>query len=122
MAASRGGVVHIPWYATAMRGDKLQGALEEIAPAALRFGASHYELFRMRDDRYKFLQTATFADPLEFERYWYGERFCAWRALNSGYYQVPLIYGWADQLCAGSATVAGSQELVSGAAGPVAPE
>ena len=33
MAASRGGVVHIPWYATGMRGDKLQSALEEIAPS-----------------------------------------------------------------------------------------
>ena len=30
------GVVHIPWYATVFRGDKLEAALAEIAPLALK--------------------------------------------------------------------------------------
>ena len=34
------GVVHIPWYATGFRGDKLEAALAEIAPIALRYGAT----------------------------------------------------------------------------------
>ncbi len=65
-------VVHIPWYATVFRGDKLEAALELIAPLALRYGASDYRVYRSRDDRYKFLQMATFEDKLDFERYWYG--------------------------------------------------
>ena len=50
------GVVHIPWYATLFRGDKFEEALEEIAPLALRYGATDYAVYRSRDDRYKFLQ------------------------------------------------------------------
>jgi hypothetical protein len=56
------GAVHIPWYATGFRGDKLEAALAGIAPLALRYGAKSYSVFRYRDDRYKFLQTATFDD------------------------------------------------------------
>ena len=67
------GVVHIPWYATVFRGDKLEAALELIAPLALRYGATDYRVYRSRDDRYKFMQMATFEDKLDFERYWYGD-------------------------------------------------
>ena len=35
------GVVHIPWYATGFRADKLQAKLEEIAAVAPRYGATH---------------------------------------------------------------------------------
>jgi hypothetical protein len=111
-------MVHIPWYATGFRGDELEAALAEIAPVALRFGASHYDVFRMRDDKYRFLQTATFEDPLDFDRYWYGERFAAWRAVNSSHYQVPVLYGWADRLCEGSAAV----EAVTGGGAAAAAE
>jgi hypothetical protein len=95
------GVVHIPWYATVFRGDKLQQALEIIAPMALRYGATEYEIFRSRDDRYKFLHTVTFEDKLDWERYWYGEDFSAWRADYSSYYQVPVIYVWNDLVLRG---------------------
>jgi hypothetical protein len=61
-----GGSVHIPWYATGFRGDKLEAALAEIAPVALRYGAMSYNVFRYRDDRYKFIQTATFNDKLDW--------------------------------------------------------
>lgn len=113
MAGGAGGIVHIPWYATALRSDKLEEALDEIAPVALRFGASHYEVYRYRDDRYKFLQTAAFADPMDFDRYWYGEEFATWRMVNSGFFQVPVLYGWADRTADGAAVV----EAVTPAAG-----
>ena len=73
------GVVHIPWYATLFRGDRFQEALEQIAPLALRYGASEYSIYRSRDDQYKFLQMATFEDHADFDRYWYGEEFSLWR-------------------------------------------
>jgi len=95
------GVVHIPWYATVFRGDKFEAAMDEIAPLALRYGASDYAVFRSRDDRYRFLQTATFEDKLDFERYWYGEDFAQWRADRTGWYQVPVVYGWWDLTASG---------------------
>jgi hypothetical protein len=95
------GVVHIPWYATVFRGDKLEAALMEIAPAAMRFGATHYQVYRGRDDMYKFLQTATFEDKGDFELYWYGPEFNDWRAIYSSYYQVPVLYTWADLVIEG---------------------
>lgn len=90
------GSVHIPWYATGFRADSLEDALEGIAPIALRYGATAYAVYRYRDDRYKFLQTATFRSKVDWERYWNGEDFIRWRAVNSGRYQVPVLYQWTD--------------------------
>ena len=107
------GSVHIPWYATLFRADSLDLALREIAPVALRYGATEYTAYRYNDDRYKFLQTARFESKEDFERYWYGQEFVEWRADYSSWYQVPVLYGWADVISAGE--VGG--ELVS-SAGP----
>ena len=96
-----GGVVHIPWYATLFRGDKFAVALQEIAPVALRYGATEYSAYRSRDDTYKFLQLAWFEEKTDFERYWYGEEFSEWRTDYSSWYQVPVVYVWNDQIAAG---------------------
>ena len=56
------GVVHIPWYATLFRGDRFEAALQQIAPLALRYGATRVLVYRSRDDHYRFLQMATFED------------------------------------------------------------
>jgi hypothetical protein len=96
------GVVHIPWYSTLWRSDKFEIALGEIAPIALRYRATDYAVYRSRDDRYKFLHTATFEDKGDFERYWYGEEFASWRADYSGWFQVPVVYVWHDLVFAGS--------------------
>jgi hypothetical protein len=95
------GSVHVPWYATGLRADMLAEALAEIAPIALRYGATSYHVYRFRDDRYKFLQVATFGSKHEWEQYWYGPEFTRWRAVNSSYYQVPVVYGWADNVAEG---------------------
>jgi hypothetical protein len=91
-----GNVVHIPWYVTFFRGDRFEEALMQIAPLALRFGASEYSIYRSRDDQYRFLQMATFEDKADFERYWYGEEFSLWRGDYSSWYQVPVLYIWQD--------------------------
>jgi hypothetical protein len=96
------GCVHIPWYATGLRGDKLAAALAEIAPVSLRYGAMSYNVFRYRDDRYKFIQTATFNDKLDWERYWGGPEFERFRVSSQGWYQVPVVYAWTDVVAAGS--------------------
>ena len=96
------GIVSIPWYATVFRGDKFELAMHEIAPVALRFGATEYSVYRSRDDAYKFLQMATFEDKGGFERYWYGEEFSDWRRDFSSWYQVPIVYSWNDLVFQGS--------------------
>jgi quinol monooxygenase YgiN len=95
------GVVHIPWYATVFRGDRFELAIQEIAAAAMRYGATEYAVYRARDDPYKFLQLATFEDKDAFERYWYGEDFSLWRADHSSWYQVPVLYNWQDLVVRG---------------------
>src|SRR5690242_4553211 len=90
------GIVHVPWYATVFRGDKLEAVLAELAPVALRYGASSYALHRNRDDAYKFLQTATFETKLQWEQYWFGPEFTHARIAAQSYYQVPLLYSWND--------------------------
>jgi hypothetical protein len=109
------GTVHIPWYATAFRDEKLAAALEEIAPIALRYRATDFAVHRSRDDLYKFLQVVTFQDKLDFERYWYGPEFSEWRADTASWYQVPVLYVWNDIIVQGSL---GNGELTSAAAPP----
>ncbi len=83
-------IVHVPWYATGFRHDQLEAALLEIAPLALRYGASEWAVHRGVDDRYKFLQIANFAEKTDWETYWYGEDFARWRAEHSSWYQIPI--------------------------------
>jgi hypothetical protein len=96
------GIVHIPWYATVFRGDKLAVALKEIAPVALRYGATDFAVHRSRDDQYRFLQMARFESKVDFERYWYGEEFIGFRADYSSWFQVPVLYVWNDIVLQGS--------------------
>ena len=97
-----GGVVMVPWYATGFRADGLEARLAEIAPVAMRYGASDYAVYRSRDDRYKFLQTASFGSKVDWERYWYGEEFNRFRAETQSWYQVPVLYVWHDLVAAGA--------------------
>ena len=95
------GVVHIPWYATGFRGDSLEAGLGEIAPVALRYGATSYSVHRSRDDRYKFLQTANFENKADWERYWMGPEFTDFRVIYGGQFQIPVVYSWNDLVAEG---------------------
>ena len=92
------GVVHIPWYATLFRGDKLAAAVSEAAAASIRYGATEYKVHRSRDDKYRILQMVWFESRLEWERYWEGPEMMALRTHHSGHYQVPVLYTWNDEL------------------------
>ena len=96
------GVVHIPWYATGFRGDAFEEALNEIAPVALRYGATEYWVFRRGDDRYMFQTYFLFEDHHDFEQYWYGPEFQDWRARYSSWYQVPVVYTVAHEIASGA--------------------
>jgi hypothetical protein len=111
------GVVHIPWYATGFRGDKLEAALVGIAPVAVRYGARTYSVHRFREDRYKFLQTAEFEAKLDFDRYWHGPEFTDFRVLASSWYQVPVTYSWSDLVIDGTLEREDSARETSGVAG-----
>ena len=96
------GVVHVPWYATGLRGDKLAAALADISPVALRYGARSHAIYRYNDDRYKFLQTAEFESKHDWERYWYGPEFSDMRTMCSSWYTVPVLYGWTELVISGT--------------------
>jgi hypothetical protein len=95
------GTVIIPWYATGFRGDGLEAALNELAPTALRYGATSYAVYRSREDRYRFQQMAQFEDHLDWERFWHGPEMIEFRVRHSSWYQVPVLYGWWDRTAAG---------------------
>jgi hypothetical protein len=95
------GSVHIAWYATGFRADKLAAALTEIVAVAPRYGATHYAIYRSRDDRYKFLMVVDFESKLDWDRYWHGPEFLAMRTTSSSWYQIPLQYVWHDVVTVG---------------------
>jgi hypothetical protein len=108
------GVVHIPWYATLFRGDSFAEAILEIAPVALRYGATEFEVHRNRDDTYMFRQMATFPSKADFTRYWEGPEFIAFRARHSGRYQVPVLYVWHERLIRVESALGGEGEVAAG--------
>jgi hypothetical protein len=95
------GTVVVPWYATGFRADAFEQALNEVAATALRYGATSYEAYRARDDRYKFQQLARFEHHLQWDRYWAGPEMTRFRIEHSGWYQVPIVYGWWDRTAGG---------------------
>jgi hypothetical protein len=107
------GVVHVPWYATGLRGDKLSAALADISAVALRYGARSHAVYRYNDDRYKFIQMAEFERKADFEAYWYGPEFTDFRVLCSSWYQVPVLYGWTELVTSGT-MIAEGEHSVSG--------
>ena len=112
MAAAK--AVLVPWYATGFRGDRFEAALAEIAPVALRYGATSYAVYRADDDRYKFLQAASFKNKADFVAYWEGPEFRRFRVLTSGWYQVPVFYAWQDVSAEGAL-----REVVEDPPGPL---
>jgi len=94
-------VFNVPWYATGFRSDQFEVALQEIAPVALRYGATDWAVYRYKDDQYKFQQMATFEDPEGYNLYWNGPEFAAWRSDYSGWYQVPVVYTPARLVASG---------------------
>jgi hypothetical protein len=90
------GMIHVPWYATGFRGDDLEYALAQITPLSLRYGGLSYMVYRLRDDRYRMLQIIEFEHKGDWDRFWYGDEFVDMRGQCSGWYQVPLLYTWAD--------------------------
>jgi hypothetical protein len=107
-----GGIAHVAWYATVFRGDQFEVALREIAPVALRYGATDFEVMRSNDDRYRFFQFAHFEEKADWELYWYGQEFKAWRADYSSWYQVPLVYSFFNRVIAGALTENGNNAAV----------
>jgi hypothetical protein len=96
-----GGVVHLPVYATGFRGDDVEASLQILAPISLRYGATRYEVFRSRDDRYKFLLAVDFDSHDDWNAFWFGEEFTDWRISCSSWFTVPLLYVWNDRIVGG---------------------
>jgi hypothetical protein len=96
------GTVIVPWYATGFRSDDFERELGEVAATALRYGATSYDVYRARDDRYKFQQLAAFEEYLQWERYWEGDEMAYFRVRHSSWYQVPVLYGWWDHTAGGA--------------------
>ncbi len=90
------GVVHIPWYATLFRQERLAAALQEVAPIALRYGASEVQVHQSRDDQYRFTHMCWFESRLAWETFWESSEMVQFRARYSGWYQVPVLYVWHE--------------------------
>jgi hypothetical protein len=95
------GVVHIPWYATVARNESFAEAVVEIAPVALRYGATRYAVQVSRDDRYKITQMSWFESKIDWYKFWDGPEMIEFRATKSGHFQIPVVYVWHDELTVG---------------------
>jgi hypothetical protein len=95
-------LVTVSWYATTFRKDSFAADVARIAPVALRYGATQYQVHINNDDRYKVTQMTWIGSKEDWYRYWDGPEMIEFRARNMGHYQVPITYAWADEIAAGS--------------------
>ena len=95
-------LVSVQWYATVFRKDSFAEAVAAVAPLALRYGASQYRVHVSNDDRYKITQMTWVPSHAAWYSYWEGPEMIEFRARNSGKYQIPIVYAWADEIAAGS--------------------
>jgi hypothetical protein len=95
-------LVWISWYATVLRQDSFAAEVARAAPIALRYGATQYQVHVSNDDRYKITQMTWVPSKDAWYRYWDGPEMIEFRALNTGRYQIPIVYNWADEIAAGA--------------------
>ncbi|MGA2010797.1 MAG: hypothetical protein ABSH51_09740 [Solirubrobacteraceae bacterium] len=95
-------LVWVQWYATVLRQDSFAAEVAAIAPVALRYGATQYQVHVNNDDRYRITQMSWFDTKSDWYRYWDGPELIEFRARNLGRYQVPITYAWADEIAAGA--------------------
>jgi hypothetical protein len=94
-------VITILWYATVLRKDSFAVDVARVAPVALRYGATRYQVHVSNDDRYRITQMSWFATKEDWYRYWDGPEMIEFRRRNMGHYQVPIVYGWHEEIAAG---------------------
>ncbi len=97
-----GGVIWVQWYATVLRQEAFALEVAQVAPLALRYGATQYAVHRSLDDRYRITQMSWFDNHDDWYRYWDGPEMIEFRARNSRHYQIPITYTWHDELAAGA--------------------
>jgi hypothetical protein len=95
-------LVWVSWYATILRQESFAEEVAKVAPVALRYGATQYQVHVSNDDRYRITQMTWFESKTDWYRYWDGPEMIEFRARLSRHYQVPITYGWVDQIAAGS--------------------
>ena len=92
----------VQWYATVLRQNVFAEAVAEVAPVALRYGATQYQVHVNDDDRYKITQMTWVPNHAAWYSFWEGPEMIEFRARYSGKYQVPIVYAWADEIASGS--------------------
>jgi hypothetical protein len=95
-------LIWVQWYATVLRQTALAEEIALVAPIALRYGATEYRVHVSNDDRYRITQMSWFERKSDWYRYWDGPEMIEFRARNSGRYQIPITYTWAEEIAAGA--------------------
>ncbi len=95
-------LMNVFWYATILRQKTFAADVARVAPIALRYGATQYQVHVSNDDRYKITQMSWFAHKEDWYKYWDGPEMIEFRARNMGHYQIPIVYSWADEIASGA--------------------
>jgi hypothetical protein len=95
-------VMTVFWYATILRKESFAVDVARVAPIALRYGATQYQVHVSNDDRYRITQMSWFSNKEDWYRYWDGPEMIEFRASNIHRYQIPITYTWHDEIAAGA--------------------
>ena len=105
-------LVWVKWYATVLRQNMFAEEVSKVAPVALRYGATQYQVHIDNDDRYKITQMTWVPDHPSWYAFWEGPEMIEFRARWTGKYQIPIQYAWADEIAHGGIESDGGHEHV----------
>lgn len=110
-------LIWVQWYATVLRQNAFAAEVAAVAPIALRYGASRYQVHVSNDDRYRITQMSWFDNKVDWYRYWDGPEMIEFRSRNAGRYQIPITYTWADEIAGGELALNGENGAPNGVNG-----
>ena len=94
-------LISVRWYATVLRQNMFAAEVARVAPLALRYGATRYQVHVDNDDRYKINQMTWVPSHAAWYEYWDGPEMVEFRARMVGKFQIPITYSWQDEVVAG---------------------
>ena len=95
-------LVWVSWYATVLRQDYFAEEVARMAPVALRYGATQYQVHVNNDDRYRITQMTWVTQKRLVPLLGRPRDDRVPGPQQRASYQIPITYAWADEIAAGT--------------------
>ena len=91
-------LVHIDYQLTPFRAERFAALYRPVVPRVMVYGAKGYSFYRSEEDPDHFVHASLWEDRADFQRFWLSPEMTEARLKTQGFYELPLVPGWATIL------------------------